>query len=121
MQGYQATRRVERERRKQNRYRLAVPVLFTWRKARQAEVESLGLTRELSTRSAFVLTAVPPPLGADVEFKAFFPPLAGSAAAMRIHGEGRVVRVEAFKRHKGRAGFAVVGKPFVFRRGREWR
>jgi hypothetical protein len=104
------------ERRKNNRYRLAVPVIFSWRDARQAQHEGLGLTRDLSIRAAFVLTTCPPPLQANIKLKAFFPPVLGVAALMRIHGEGKVVRVEPIKHHEAPGGFAMAGKRFVMRR-----
>jgi hypothetical protein len=107
------------ERRKDNRYRLGVPVIFSWRGARQARHEGLGLTRDFSIGGAFVLTTNPPPLQAKIKLKAFFPPVVGMTAALRIQGEGRAVRVEAIKHHDASRGFAVVGKRFVLRRDEE--
>jgi hypothetical protein len=108
------------ERRKHNRYRLRVPVIFSWQDARQAQHEGLGLTRDASIRGAFVLTTSPPALKAKLKLKAFFPPVGRGAVPMRIHGEGRAVRVEAIKNHDAPKGFAVAGKRFVLRRGEEY-
>jgi hypothetical protein len=113
----QTTTSVNEERRKQNRYRLRVPVIFSWRDARQAQHEAVGLTRDLSLNSAFVLSKVLPPLQANIKLKAFPPPVVGVAARLQICGEGKVIRVEAIKHHDTRGGFAVVGKHFVLRRG----
>jgi hypothetical protein len=108
------------ERRKHNRYRLGVPVIFAWRDTRQVQHEGLGLTRDVSIRGAFVLTTSPPALKAKIKLKAFFPPLGRGAVPMRIRGEGRAVRVEAIKHHNAPGGFAVVGERFVLRRGEEY-
>ena len=108
------------ERRKSTRYRLGVPVIFSWRNERQVQHEGLGLTRDVSIRGAFVLTTSPPPLQANIKLEAFFPPVSSAAAPMRIHGEGRAVRVEVVKHHEVPRGFAVVGKRFVLRRGEEY-
>jgi hypothetical protein len=107
------------ERRKHNRYRLGIPVTFSWREARQAAQGGFGLTRDVSIRGAFVFTTCPPPLRAGIKLKAFFPPVVGVATSLRLHGEGRAVRVEAVKQDEAPGGFAVVGKRFVLRRGEE--
>jgi hypothetical protein len=117
----QTTTCVNEERRKHNHFRLEVPVVFSWQDARQAQHEGVGLTRDVSINGAFVLTTSPPPLQAMIKLKAFFPPVVGVAKPVRIHGEGRVVRVEAIKHHATRKGFAVAGKRFVLRRGEEYR
>ena len=115
----QPTTHANEERRKHNRYRLGVPVIFSWRDARQAQHGGFGLTRDVSIKGAYVMTTSPPPLEADVRLKAFFPPVVGVAAPVGIHGEGRVVRVEATNHYEAPEGFAVVGKRFVLRRGEE--
>jgi hypothetical protein len=109
------------ERRKHSRYRLGVPVIFSWRDTRHAQHQGVGLTRDISIAAAFVATASPPPLEANIKLEVFLPPASRLAPPMRIHGEGQVVRVEAIKDHEAPGGFAVVGKPFVLRRGEEYR
>jgi hypothetical protein len=94
-------------------------VTFSWRDGRQAGQGGFGLTRDVSIRSAFVLTPCPPPLKAEIKLKAFFPPVVGVAAPLRLQGEGRAVRVEAIKQDEAPGGFAVVGKRFVLRRGEQ--
>jgi hypothetical protein len=108
---------VSEERRKRHRYRLEVPVIFSWPDPGQAEHKGVGLTRDVSINSAFVLTRTLPPLKAKIKLKAFLPPVVGMVALMRIHGEGDVVHVEAAKHHDAPGGFAVAGKCFVLRRG----
>jgi hypothetical protein len=116
MENMQTTRGINEEHRKHNRYRLELPVIFSWRDARHARHKGIGLTRVVSTHGAFVLTATPPPVKANVELKVFFL-RAGAGVLMRFHGEGKVVRVEAVKHPVARAGFAVTGKVFTLRRG----
>ena len=94
-------------------------MVFSWRDTRHTQHEGVGLTRDISIAAAFVATASPPPLEANIKLKVFLPPAHSLAPSTRIHGEGRVVRVEAIKDHEAPGGFAVVGKPFVFRRGEE--
>ena len=55
------------ECRKQNRHRLGVPVTFSWRDVRRAQQEGVGLTRDLSLAAAFVATAPPAPLEANIK------------------------------------------------------
>lgn len=109
------------ESRKHNRYRLGVPVIFSWRDTRQAQHEGVGLTRDISIAAAFVATATPPPLKTNIKLKVFLPPPHRRAPPMRIYGGGQVVRVEAIKDLEAPGGFAVEGKPFVLRRGEEYR
>ena len=116
MESMQTTSRVSEEQRKHNRYRLEVPVVFYWRDARHARHEGVGLTRVVSTHSAFVLTKTPPPVNANIELKVFFPRV-GAGLPMRFQGEGKVVRVEAVKHADARAGFAVMGEAFALRKG----
>ena len=104
------------ERRKGNRYRLGIPVVFSWGDAGQRQHDGFGLTRDVSIRGAFVLTTSPPPLGAHIKLKAFLPPVVGVPTSTRIQAEGKVVRVEANSHDKGLRGFATEGKRFVLRR-----
>jgi len=107
------------QRRKDNRYQLAVPVMFFRKDARDTQHEGIGLTRDISIRGAFVFTTSPPPLKSDVRLKAFLPPGRDAVPPLRIQGQGRVVRVEAAHNGEARAGFAVAGGRFVLRRGEE--
>ena len=120
MENMQTTGHMNEEHRKHNRYRLEVPVIFSWRDARHARHKGIGLTRVVSTHGAFVLTATPPPLKANIELKVFFPRV-GPGVPMRFHGGGKVVRVEAVKDPVARVGFAVAGKAFALRRSEIWR
>jgi len=120
MANMQTTGCVNEEHRKHIRYQLEVPVVFSWRDARHARHEGVGLTRVISTHSAFVLTKTPPPLNASIELKVFLPRV-GAGVSVRFRTEGKVVRVEAVKHPDARAGFAVAGRAFALRRAGVWR
>ena len=120
MENTQAAARISEEHRKHNRYRLEAPVIFSWRDARHAQHQGVGLTRVVSTHGAFVLTATPPPVKANIELKMFFPRI-GNGVPMRFQGQGKVVRVEALKHPDARAGFAVAAKAFALRGSPIWR
>ena len=106
------------EHRNHNRYRLEAPVVFSWRDARHAWHKSVGLTRVLSTHGAFILTADPPPLKANIDLMVFLPRI-GAGVPMRFEGQGKVLRVEAVEHPHARAGFAVTAKAkaFALRKG----
>ena len=106
---------IHEEQRKYHRYRLEAPVIFSWQDARHACREGVGLTRVLSTHGAFVLTADPPPVKADIELKIFFPRV-GAGVPMRFEGQGKVLRVEAIEHLHARAAFAVAARAFALRK-----
>jgi hypothetical protein len=112
----QTTTCTNEERRKHNRYRLEAPVIFSWRDACHAWHEGVGLTRVLSTHGAFVLTATPPPVKANIDLKIFLPRV-GEGVPFRFLGQGKVVRVEAVEHPHARAGFAAAAKAFALRKG----
>jgi len=116
----QTGERITEEHRKHMRYRLEAPVIFSWCDARHAQHSGVGLTSVLSTHGAFVLTATPPPVDANIDLKVFLPRV-GAGVLMHFEGQGKVVRLEALKHPGGRAGFAVAGKPFALRRNQIWR
>lgn len=103
--------------RKYNRYRLEVPVIFSWKDAQGIRQEQVGLTRDLSVRGAFVFAPTPPPLDANIKLKGFFPP-GGQVLPARMFGQGQVVRVEPAPGSLP-AGFAVAGGRIVFRKWAE--
>ena len=111
----QTTASINDEHRKHNRYRLEAPVIFSWRDGRQALHKSVGLTRVLSTHGAYVLSAEPPPVKANVDLKVFLPRV-GNGVPMRFEGQGKVLRVEAVEHPHARAGFAVAAKGFALRK-----
>ena len=105
--------------RKDNRYRLEVPVIFSWKDAQEIREQGVGLTHDLSVRGAFIFANSPPPLNANLKLKVYLPPTS-AALPLRIYGQGQVVRVESAHGRR-RAGFAVAAEPFVLRRAEEYR
>ena len=95
--------------------------MFFWRDARDTQHEDIGLARDISVRGLFVFTTSPPALESEVKLKAFLPPGRSAVAPLQIHGQGRVVRVEAARGGEARAGFAAAGERFVLHRGEEYR
>lgn len=102
---------------KHNRYRLRVPVIFSWQDGQEGQRKAVGLTRDISLTGAFVLTTSPPPLGANIRLKGFLPAVPGAVQTLQIYGNGLVVRVERPHDSQTQGGFEVAGRPFVLRRG----
>jgi hypothetical protein len=97
--------------RKYNRYRLEVPVIFSWKDAQGVRQQVVGLAHGVSVRGAFILATRPPPLNAKVELKIYLPPI-GAARPRRICGRGKVVRVgggprEASRKLRGCGGVLI--------------
>jgi len=106
--------------RKHNRYPLGVPVIFSWLDAEEVRQVGIGLTRDISVRGAFVFTASPPPLQADIKLKGFLPQVRGAVQSLRIYGQGQVVRLEPIPDSKTSEGFAMAGKSFASRRAKAY-
>jgi hypothetical protein len=102
-----------KQRRKYNRYRLEVPVVFSWKDRQANRHEQVGLTRDLSARGAFVFAATSPPLDAHIILNGFLTP-GGQVLPAQMLGEGNVVRVEPAPGN-ALAGFALAGGRIVFR------
>jgi hypothetical protein len=100
--------------RKHTHYRLAVPVIFSWKGAEGSRQQDVGLTHDLSVGGAFIFATRPPPLNTNLEIKVFLPPTS-TALPPLIYAQGQVVRVEPAHGRR-RAGFAVAAEPFVLRR-----
>jgi hypothetical protein len=99
---------IQSEMRKEIRYRLGTPAVFTWEGANRRRFKGEGITRDISVQGAYILTATSPPADCVVRLDLMLPPLAGPKTAMRITGEVRVIRVEHRSGNDGTNGFAVV-------------
>ena len=97
------------EPRNQVRYELAANAVFTWESAQNSRLLGKGVTRDLSSAGAFILTLTSPPVGTTLELEIFLPPLFQGARRVRIKTEATVIRVE---HSRAREGFAVVGQDF---------
>lgn len=96
------------EMRKEIRYRLDAPAVFSWEGAQHRRFQGEGITRDISLQGAFILTATMPPPDCPVQIDLLLPSLTGMKSMMRITGRARVVRVEHPSGDAWIHGFAVV-------------
>ena len=96
------------ELRRELRYRLDIPALFSWQNEQHRRLYAEVITRDISVLGAFIVTATCPPAQTQVEVEVALPSLAGNKSVVRIKGEARVIRVEHRSRDGGENGFAVV-------------
>jgi hypothetical protein len=96
------------EMRKEIRYRLDAPAVFSWEGMREARFQGEGITRDVSVQGAFILTTTMPPPDCAIQVDLLLPSLAGMSSMMRITGKARVIRVEHLDSNVWIRGFAVV-------------
>jgi hypothetical protein len=99
---------MDMDMRKEIRYRLEAPVIFTWENFQNHCLQGEGLTRDISLLGAFILTPTCPPHRTVIRVEVALPSLTGIHADIHILGEARVVRVDHASRGRGENGFAVV-------------
>ena len=88
------------------RYQVAAPVVFSWEDPAGGRLQGEGVTRDISIRGAFILTANHPPTEINLS-------VAISLPHLMMVTEGRVVRVQRPALGESREGFAVVCDDFV--------
>ncbi len=96
------------EMRKEIRYRLDAPAVFSWENTHRRRLQGEGITRDISVQGAFILTATMPPPNCAIQVDLLLPSLTGMSATMRITGKARVIRVEHHSADAWIHGFAVV-------------
>jgi len=94
--------------RKEIRYRLEAPAIFTWENVHRKRLQGEGVTRDLSLLGAFIFTPTCPPNRTTVRLEVALPSVIGIEADIRIIGEAQVVRVEHCYGAPGENGFALV-------------
>lgn len=94
--------------RKNIRYRLDAPAVFSWEGDRWGRFHGEGITRDISVQGAFILSATLPPSDCPVYVDLLLPSVTGISAVMRITGRARVTRVEYSAEDGWIHGFAVV-------------
>ena len=104
----------ERPQRKGMRFPVGAPVFFRWKDADGNDHRGEGTSRDISQTGAFVLTAVSPPLGADIELRISLVGLLKTTTARRLELGGRVLRVEQTAAGTGIGGFAVLTQEVIF-------
>lgn len=96
------------EMRKEIRYRLDAPALFSWQGSHHHRLQGEGITRDISVQGAFILTATLPPPNCVVQVDLLLPSLNGMKSMVRITGRARVTRLEHPSGDSWIHGFAVV-------------
>jgi hypothetical protein len=96
------------EMRKEIRYRLDAPAVFSWEGVGHRRFQGEGITRDVSIQGAFILTATMPPPDCTIQVDLLLPSLAGMKTMMRVTGKARVLRVEHRSTDIWIHGFAVV-------------
>ena len=99
---------VSMDLRKEIRYRLEAPAIFTWENFQHKRLQGEGLTRDISLLGAFILSATCPPNQTSVQVEVTLPSVFGLEADIQIIGQARVVRVEHCFGGRGENGFALV-------------
>src|SRR5579864_3838660 len=96
------------EIRKELRYRLDAPAVFSWEGVGHKRFRGEGITRDVSVQGAFILTATMPPPDCPIQLDLLLPSIAGMMSMMRITGKARVIRMERKSSDNWIHGFAVV-------------
>jgi hypothetical protein len=96
------------EMRKEIRYRLDAPAVFSWEGASHTRFRGEGITRDVSIQGAFILTATMPPPNCKIQLDLLLPSLAGMKTMTRVTGKARVLRLERRSTDIWIHGFAVV-------------
>jgi len=96
------------EMRKDIRYRLDAPAVFSWGGAAHKRFRGEGITRDISVQGAFILTATSPPPDCSIYVDLLLPSIVGVQSTMRIRGRARVTRIEHSSADTWIHGFAVV-------------
>jgi len=99
------------KQRKADRYGLELPVVFRWGEGRASRKGS-GHTRDISIAGAFILSGEGPGIGTVVQFDFLLPSLLASTTPLKLHGMGRVVRVEPANINGTPVGFALANTSF---------
>ena len=97
------------ERRQAIRYRLNVPVVFSWESSQRDRFQGEGSTRDISAVGAYILTPTTPPVDAPVNVEIMISALFGPIK-VKIKGQMRVQRVKHAMAEHEQSGFSVVGE-----------
>jgi hypothetical protein len=100
------------EMRKETRFRLDAPALFSWENAQREQVQGEGITRDISLLGAFIVTPLCPPVDVPVHVEVVLPSLTGLKPVIRVSGPARVLRVDHAPEGRGEKGFAIISEDF---------
>ena len=107
----------EKDRRKSKRYRLRLPVLFSWRDEHGILQSGEGCSDNISGRGIYVHTKCAPPRGRSLELNVFLPQPSREIRAAEIHAKGHVTRVDQDPRARV-YGFAAMNRTVLIREPR---
>jgi hypothetical protein len=94
--------------RREIRYRLDAPAVFSWEGMSRRRFQGEGVTRDVSVQGAFILTTTIPPPDVPIQVDLLLPSLTGMSSMMRITGRARVIRIDQRPSNAWIRGFAVV-------------
>lgn len=94
--------------RREVRYRLNFPVVFSWESADRPRMQGQGCTRDISVLGAFILSPLCPPVETLVDIEILLPCLTGTKTVVRITSQAQVIRAEHPCGGRVENGFAVV-------------
>jgi PilZ domain len=103
------------ELRKECRYPLSLKVVFVWADENGVQQRAEGITRDISTKGAFIYAAVAPPEKALIRMGLDLAPLREGTVRLRINVKGRIVRIEEYVKDPVHNGFAVLSESTVLR------
>ena len=72
------------EMRKEMRYRMDAPVLFSWESGRHGRLQGEGITRDISIFGAFIVTPACPPVNVPIQVEVVLPSLSGMKPVIRV-------------------------------------
>jgi hypothetical protein len=101
------------ERRKAVRFRLAASAVFYWESSEHRSLRGEGMTRDVSSTSAYILAAVLPPIEAVIWVDIFLSQIRDTVPRARIRTKATVLRIENTE-GTATGGFAVLGEAFKF-------
>jgi hypothetical protein len=101
------------ERRRAVRFRLAASAVFYWESSEHRSLRGEGVTRDVSSTSAYILAAVLPPIEAVIWVDIFLSQIRDTVPTARIRTKATVLRIENAE-GIATGGFAVVGEAFNF-------
>jgi len=103
---------VDAERRKVCRYRMQIPVLFTWHDGHHQTRTDGGFTRDVSVQGLFVTASVVPPIKAAIKVEVLLPPALNQMPRNTLKALGVVIRRSSSSEPRGFAIAVKLGADF---------
>lgn len=108
------------ELRNEFRYALSLKALFLWSDENGALQTAEGITRDLSTKGAFVYSPISPPQYSRVRMGLDLALPGGTDARLHISVKGRIVRIERYLDDPVHSGFAVLSESTILGQSRNF-